>query len=265
MTQILFYIENVTIFNIMGSWVRLLATDKDSTRPSKQPRTALINDLLQPSSAPKEEKQNGKVRDDVQLPLSTERLQSTSGAVEPELRDVKASTAARSTPTVTVTTTPAAAAIVPPVGAVPSQPLYIKQEPNGKVVDAKPVVVLPPESNSRLPGPSNHSNNNNNNNSISTHQPTATDNLEAQRQSPDADAAVGGGMLVLKQPSAWSDVPDEDWLFAGRPTPPKPKAEVERGAARSSLGLEEPSLQVWSEAVFLPSCDLFALPYVVPY
>lgn len=206
-------------------------TDKDSSRPSKQPRTALIKELLQP---PKEEKQNGKVRD--------ERIQPTSSGVEPskgEVRDGSKASAQR-------------------IGsqAVPSQPLYSKQEPNGTADDAKPTLVLPPE-NSSVSDPSSRPGSSN----MISNQPTNNFDI-AQRQSPEL--APVGAMLVLKQPSAWSDVPDEDWLLAGRPplgSHPKPKADVERGATRRG----EPSLQVWAEAVFLPSCDLYALPYVVPY
>lgn len=233
-------------------------TDKDSSRPSKQPRTVLINDLLQS----KDEKQNGKVRD---VPPTAVPLAPSTSAAEPslvikgEVRDGgKALARGMSQRTL----------VIPPV-LPPSPPLYSKQEPNGKAADVKPVVakagvksdaklvlVLPPESSGSRPG------------SISSIQPPTlpSNNLDSQRQSPKTSELVASPaceMLALKQTSTWSDVPDEDWLFAGRPalglSHPKPKAEVERGAGGPG------SAQVWAEAVFLPSCELYALPYVVPY
>lgn len=140
------------------------------------------------------------------------------------------------------------------------QPLYSKHEPNGKAVAADvkpagyPLVLANPESSSGKEQPGGNSNSHNNLDKAS------------QRQSPDELA--GFEMLVLKQPEAWSDVPDEEWLFAGGGRPlglshPKPKAEVARGAVVAAS--ESSSVQVWAEAVFLPSCEIYALPYVVPY
>ena len=165
--------------------------------------------------------------------------------------------------------------VIPPSVIPPSsQPLYSKQEPNGKATDVKPVAstkpgvksdaklvfVLPAESSgNQLPSGSKPG-------SISSIQPMLpSNNLDSQRQSPKSSELVASPceMLALKPTSSWSDVPDEDWLFAGRPahglSHPKPKAEVERGAGGPG------SVQVWADAVFLPSCDLYALPYVVPY
>ncbi|KAG0598327.1 hypothetical protein M758_12G063900 [Ceratodon purpureus] len=243
------------------------AHDKDSSRPSKQPRTVSVNDLLQS----KDEKQNGKVRD--VLPTAVPLAPSTSAAepslvIKGEVRDGgKALARGMSQRTL----------VIPPSVIPSSQPLYSKQEPNGKATDVKPVVskagvksdaklpvvlVLPAESSgNELPSASKPG-------SISSIQPTlpSNNNLDSQRQSPKASELVASPpceMLALKQTSTWSDVPDEDWLFAGRPalglSHPKPKAEVERGAGGAG------SVQVWAEAVFLPSCELYALPYVVPY
>ncbi|XP_024382824.1 uncharacterized protein [Physcomitrium patens] len=217
--------------------------DKDSLRPSKQPRTVLISDILQP----KEEKQNGKVRD-VPPTAVTERplIQSTAAAVEPslvskgEVRD-GGKTLAWSV----LERTPVTLPVIP-------QPLYSKKEPNGKASDVKPGLVLPPESSASIGPPG----------SINNQPALSSVKLEPQRQSPKASELPSPPceMMILKPTSSWSDTPDEDWLFAGRPLGShlKPKAEVERGAGESSV-------QVWAEAVLLPSCDLYALPYVVPY
>lgn len=55
---------------------------------------------------------------------------------------------------------------------------------------------------------------------------------------------------------AWSAVDDQEWLFVhNNHLPSKPKTkEEERGVS-----------QVWAEALLLPSVDIYALPYVVPY
>ncbi|XP_024364270.1 uncharacterized protein [Physcomitrium patens] len=228
--------------------------DKDSSRPSKHPRTVLISDILQP----KEEKQNGKVRDIPSRAVTESPLkQSTAAAVEPSLvikDEVKDGGKAptRSVPERTPVIPPV---IPPPISPIPSQPLYIKQEPNGKASDVKSGLVLPSESSTSEPSCRPLG-------SIGNQTTLPSSNLDPQIQSPKASKLPPPSweMLALKPTSSWSDVPDEDWLFAGRPlgSHPKPKAEVERGAGESSV-------QVWADAVLLPACELYALPYVVPY
>jgi hypothetical protein len=152
--------------------------------------------------------------------------------------------------------------------------LYSKQEPNGKaadvVSDAKQqlVLVLPAENSGNEVASGSSKPGSISNSGIIQPPLPSSNNLDSQRQPAKASELVVASppceMLALKQVSTWSDVPDEDWLFAGRPAPgllshPKPKAEVERGAGGPG------SVQVWAEAVFLPSCELYALPYVVPY
>lgn len=54
----------------------------------------------------------------------------------------------------------------------------------------------------------------------------------------------------------WSAVDDQEWLFLhNNELHLKPKAKVE----------VDGSSQVWTEALFLPSVGMYALPYVVPY
>lgn len=205
-------------------------TDKDSLRPSKQPRTVLINDLLQP----KEEKQNGKVRD----------VHSTAAVERPLVNKVEVRGGGM----------PSAPDVPEEAPTITPEPLYIKQETNGKA-DAKPALVLPPENSGSVPSSKVAGSN--------LLQPTLpSNNLASQRQPKASELPTTSAceMLALKQPDVWSDVADEDWLIAGRPlkSHPKPKAEVDRGA-------EEPMVQVWAEAIYLPSVDIYALPYVVPY
>ena len=207
-------------------------TDKDSSRSSKQPRTVLINDLLQP----REEKQNGRVRDviptaAVERPLGKGEVRDGGKAT---IRGVSEGT--------------------PPIAP---QPLYnSKQEPNGKA-DAKPALVLLPKNSGSVPSSRPSSN-------LDFTQPMLpSNNVASQRQFKASDLPTSSACEIpaLKQPDIWSETADEDWLFAGRPleSHPKPKAVVDEGAA------EEPPLQVWAEAVYLPLVDIYALPYVVPY
>ncbi|KAL2634789.1 hypothetical protein R1flu_006268 [Riccia fluitans] len=61
---------------------------------------------------------------------------------------------------------------------------------------------------------------------------------------------------TIPQRTSWSAIDDEEWLNPSTErVPQKPKAEVG----------EDTSQQVWADAIFMPSVDMYALPYVVPY
>ncbi|KAL3693043.1 hypothetical protein R1sor_006694 [Riccia sorocarpa] len=61
---------------------------------------------------------------------------------------------------------------------------------------------------------------------------------------------------TMPQRTSWSAIDDEEWLTPSTErVPQKPKAEAG----------EDTSQQVWADAIFMPSVDMYALPYVVPY
>ncbi|CAM6096641.1 unnamed protein product [Calypogeia fissa] len=143
--------------------------------------------------------------------------------------------------------------VVGPASEPPS--MYIKKDhqPNGKVVPiVPPVVLLKPRGDSppdvdATPStrPSNHSH--------PIDSSSRKSNFSSQRSQKLPDFSICDNLPPL---ASWSTLDDEDWLFpSSERLHSKPKARAE----------EATSKEVWAEAVYLSSVDMYALPYVVPY
>lgn len=145
----------------------------------------------------------------------------------------------------------------PPDGVVGSAShpptMYIKkdQQSNGKVGPNLPPVVL----STALGGspdveavpstrPSNH-----NHLIESSRKP----NFSSQRPQELPDFSICDNLPKL---ATWSTLDDEDWLL--------PSSERVRAMPKARVD-EDASQEVWAEAIYLSSVDMYALPYVVPY
>ncbi|CAH9071650.1 unnamed protein product [Cuscuta europaea] len=82
--------------------------------------------------------------------------------------------------------------------------------------------------------------------------------VEAPKRSPHPDVKYLNQILTVPKMEEWVECDDDnEWLF-GSKDPSEKKSGV-----RSNVINEE--LQVWSEARYIESTDIYALPYVIPY
>ncbi|PON75054.1 myb-like protein X [Parasponia andersonii] len=85
------------------------------------------------------------------------------------------------------------------------------------------------------------------------------ENGEASTNPPHPDAIYLSQILSVPKMGEWSDYDDQEWLFNSSCVHPK------KPMGASHWIEETPQPQVWAEASQIPSVDLFALPYVIPY
>ncbi|XP_019184106.1 PREDICTED: myb-like protein X isoform X3 [Ipomoea nil] len=82
--------------------------------------------------------------------------------------------------------------------------------------------------------------------------------IEAAKKAPHPDSKYMSQILTVPKMEEWIESDDNEWLF-GRKNPSDRKPGV-----ADSNGVNE-ELQVWSEARYIESTDVYALPYVIPY
>ncbi|KAK1426368.1 hypothetical protein QVD17_15039 [Tagetes erecta] len=75
-----------------------------------------------------------------------------------------------------------------------------------------------------------------------------------KKKPPHPDTKYLNQILAVPRPDQWCSFDDQEWLLSSkaRPTSKKPP-------------INEPEVQVWSEARHIVSADVCALPYVIPY
>ncbi|XP_076916651.1 uncharacterized protein LOC143576447 [Bidens hawaiensis] len=75
-----------------------------------------------------------------------------------------------------------------------------------------------------------------------------------KKKPPHPDTKYLTQILSVPKPDPWSGFDDQEWLYSRK-----------AGPASKKLPVNEPEVQVWSEAKRIESVDVCALPYVIPY
>nr|GMD70198.1 glutamic acid-rich protein-like [Ipomoea batatas] len=81
--------------------------------------------------------------------------------------------------------------------------------------------------------------------------------IEAAKKAPHPDSKYLSQILTVPKMEEWIESDDNEWLFGS-------KNPSDRKPGVGSNGVNE-ELQVWSEARYIESTDVYALPYVIPY
>ncbi|CAH9050093.1 unnamed protein product [Cuscuta epithymum] len=82
--------------------------------------------------------------------------------------------------------------------------------------------------------------------------------VEAPKRSPHPDVKYLNQILTVPKMEEWVECDDNnEWLFGSRDP-----SEKKSGVGSNVINEE---LQVWSEARYIESTDIYALPYVIPY
>lgn len=81
--------------------------------------------------------------------------------------------------------------------------------------------------------------------------------IEAAKKPPHPDSKYLSQILTVPKMEEWIESDDHEWLFGS-----KNHSDGKPGAGSNGVNEE---LQVWSEARYIESTDIYALPYVIPY